>query len=174
AGAGQPKGSLYAHSCPNCAGPIQDTLSVNCQYCGSAVNSTKFEWIISDLQSAHDYQNSMNGGTVNPKELDELFDVRDYAFNNVMLIIGADGSFANEEIEYANTLAKKWNYKPEKINGMFDLAKQGQLVMRLPEDHKKATKVYNMMEKAALADGNISSEEKAILDDVKARVAMMQ
>ncbi len=174
ANAEQPKGSLYAHACPSCGGPIGDTLNLTCQFCGSAVNSTKFEWIISDLTTAHDYQNSMSAGSVKPSELDELFDVRDYAFNNVMLIIGADGNFANEEMEYANTLAKKWNYKPDKIRGMFDMAKQGQLVMRLPEDHKKATKVYNMMEKAAMADGNISPEEQMILNEVKNRVAMLQ
>lgn len=174
AGAGQPKGSLYAHACPNCGGPIGDTMNLECQFCGSAVNSTKYEWIISELTTAHEYQNAMSGGSVKPSELDELFDVRDYAFNNVMLIVGADGVFANEELEYANSLAKKWNYKPDKISGMFDMAKQGQLVMRLPEDHKKASKVYTMMEKAAMADGNISNEEKQILDEVKKRVAELQ
>ncbi len=174
ANAEQPKGSLYAHACPSCGGPIGDTLNLKCQFCGSAVNSTKFEWIISELTTAHEYQNSMSAGSVKPSELDELFDVRDYAFNNVMLIVGADGVFADEEMEYANSLAKKWNYKPDKISGMFDMAKQGQLVMRLPEDHKKATKVYTMMEKAAMADGNISNEEKQILDEVKRRVAELQ
>ncbi|MCD6069459.1 MAG: hypothetical protein K0S33_4285 [Bacteroidetes bacterium] len=178
ANAEAPKGSLYAHSCPNCAGPITDTISLDCPYCGSAVNSTKHEWIISDLVSASEYNAMLAGnslpGSVKPGELDELYDVRDYAFNNVMLIVGADGEFAAEEMTYATGLAKKWNYKPEKISGMFDMAKNGQLVMRLPDDAKKATKVYAMMEKAALADGNISKEEQAILNDVKEKIKYLQ
>jgi predicted lipid-binding transport protein (Tim44 family) len=172
-----PKGSLYSHSCPNCGGPLGDTLNLTCQYCGSAVNSTKYEWIVSDLVSATEYNQMLSNnalpGSVKPGELDELYDVRDYAFNNVMLIVGADGEFAAEEMEYATTLAKKWNYKPEKIHGMFDMAKNGQLVMRLPDNLKKAQKVYAMMEKAAMADGNISREEQLILDDVKERIRFM-
>jgi len=40
------KGSLYQHQCPSCGGAIGDTLDVSCQYCGTALNSTRHEWIV--------------------------------------------------------------------------------------------------------------------------------
>jgi predicted lipid-binding transport protein (Tim44 family) len=40
------KGSLYQHQCATCGGAVGDTLDVTCQYCGSALNSTRHEWIV--------------------------------------------------------------------------------------------------------------------------------
>ena len=40
------KGSLYQHQCANCGGAVGDTIDVKCQYCGSALNSTRNEWIV--------------------------------------------------------------------------------------------------------------------------------
>jgi predicted lipid-binding transport protein (Tim44 family) len=40
------KGSLYQHQCANCGGRVGDTIDVKCQYCGSALNSTRNEWIV--------------------------------------------------------------------------------------------------------------------------------
>jgi predicted lipid-binding transport protein (Tim44 family) len=178
-GAGIPKGSLYAHSCPNCAGPVGDTMDLSCQYCGAALNSTKHEWIITQLLSAHAYSSMAseqelplvtNAGA---KDLDPLFKVRDYALNNVMLIVAADGVFSKEEVEFTTRLAKKLGYDNDKLAGMYDLAKNNQLTIRLPENRKGALKVYEMMLKAASADGNISAEEQKILNDIQSRIATL-
>lgn len=175
--AGIPKGSLYAHSCPNCAGPIADTADLKCQYCGEQLNSTKHEWIISKLMPASAYSQMIstqelplltNAGV---NDLDPIFKVRDYALNNVMLIIAADGVFKDEEIDFTRKLAKKLGYDNEKLAGMYDLAKNNQLTIRLPESRKGALKVYEMMLKAAAADGNISAEEKLVLDDIQKRIS---
>ncbi|MEK7953045.1 TIM44-like domain-containing protein [Luteolibacter soli] len=40
------KGSLYQHQCANCGGRVGDSIDVNCQYCGSPLNSTRNEWIV--------------------------------------------------------------------------------------------------------------------------------
>ena len=174
--AGVPKGSLYAHSCPNCGGPVADTADLKCQYCGEQLNSTKHEWIISQLMPAAAYSRMTseqelplltNAGV---KDLDPIFKVRDYALNNVMLIIAADGVFKEEEVDFTKKLAKKLGYDNDKLAGMYDLAKNNQLTIRLPESRKGALKVYEMMLKAAAADGNISAEEKLILDDIQKRI----
>ncbi len=178
-GAGLPKGSLYAHSCPSCAGPIGDTLDTKCQYCGAELNSTKNEWIITQLMPANNYANYADGNDLQlithaaVKDLDPLFKVRDYAINNVMLVVAADGIFSSEEIEFTKTLAKKLGYDNNKLAGLYDLAKNKQLTIRLPENRKGAMKVYEMMLKAAQSDGNISHEEQSILDDIQNRIALM-
>ncbi|MEO5644817.1 MAG: TIM44-like domain-containing protein [Bacteroidia bacterium] len=178
-GAGIPKGSLYAHSCPNCAGPVGDTIDINCQYCGAALNSTKNEWIITQLLPASAYSNFASNEDLplvtnaGVNDLDPLFKVRDYALNNVMLIAAADGIFHQEEIEFTKRLAKKLGYDNAKLAGMYDLAKNNQLTIRLPENRKGALKVYEMMLKAANADGNISAEEQQILNEVQSRIALL-
>ncbi len=178
-GAGQPKGSLYAHSCPSCAGPITDTLDLKCSYCGAELNSTKNEWIITNLMSPMEYSAMADEQQlplvthVGIKDLDPLFKVRDYAINNVMMIIFADGKMEQSELEFAMKLTRKLGYDSKKIAGFVSLGQNRQLTLRLPENKKSAQKVYDIMFKAANADGQIHPEEKAILDDVQSRIQQM-
>lgn len=170
---GENKGSVYAHQCPSCGGTISDTTDMNCPYCGNLLNSTKNEWIITDIMSQQDYLNYFKSNSnlfianVNPKKLDAMYKVRDFAFNNVLIMIAADGVFDVEEVNFANKLAKKWGYAPSKLEGMIDMARNNQLVVRMPEDKKDREKIYKLMQKAAAIDGNISSEEQALLDSIK-------
>ena len=92
---------------------------------------------------------------------------KDYAFNNILIIMAADGEFAKEEMMMAVRLAKKWGYNTDKINYIFHLASSRQLVIRMPEDQGKREKIFKMMEKAAAIDGVVSPEEKLLLDNVK-------
>lgn len=171
--AGKPQGSLYAHSCPNCGAPVKDTIELNCTYCQAQLNSTRYEWIISDWMSADEYtQFKKSGNTAfaidkNIDDLDDLFDVRDYALNNVLMMIAADGRITNQEMKYVNTLAKKWNYNLNKIQGFLSLAQNNKLVVRMPQDAKQKQKIIAMMEKASLLDNDISAEEKQLLEQVK-------
>jgi len=167
------KGSLYAHQCPSCGGTISDTTDMNCPYCGNLLNSTKNEWIVTDLMGQQEYLNYFKANSnlfianVNPKKLDAMYKVRDFAFNNVLVMIAADGVFDVEEVNFANKLAKKWGYAPSKLEGMIDMARNNQLVVRMPEEKKDREKIYKLMHKAAAIDGNISSEEQALLDSIK-------
>jgi predicted RNA-binding Zn-ribbon protein involved in translation (DUF1610 family) len=172
-GAGIPQGSLYAHSCPNCGAPIKDTVEINCSYCHAQLNSTKYEWIISDWMTANEfysYKNSFDSSFVVDKkidDLDDMFAVRDYALNNVLIMIAADGKISDEEMQYVNSLAKKWNYDLNKIQGFLMLARSNKLVIRMPQDAKQKQKIINLMEKAANLDNAITSEERALLEQVK-------
>lgn len=172
-----PQGMLYAHSCPNCGGNIADTTEINCQYCGATLNSTAYEWIV-DILCNNDYyvniykNNFHNKGVtyVYPDTLDVLYDVRDYAFNNVLIMLAADNDFAEEELAFVDKLSKKWGYNREKLNTMLELAKNKQLVLRIPEKEKHKQKMYALMKKAAKLEGSISQQEQAVLDEVKQRL----
>lgn len=167
------KGSLYAHVCPSCAGPVKDTIDTKCQYCGNELNSTKSEWIITAVLGVSEYKNYYQENKadliagIDIDKLDSLYDVRDYAFNNILVVMAADNVFEEEEIIMATKLAKKWGYKYERISPMFEMAKNGGLVIRMPEDEKKRQKIFKLMEKAAAIDGNVSDEERALLDNVR-------
>ncbi|MDD2635302.1 MAG: TIM44-like domain-containing protein [Bacteroidales bacterium] len=171
--AGENKGSVYAQQCPSCGGIISDTTDINCPYCGNLLNSTKNEWIITDIMSQQEYldyyktNSNLFVANVNPKKIDSLYKVRDYAFNNVLIMVAADGVFDVEEVDFANKLAKKWGYAPSKLEGMIEMAKNNQLVIRMPEKKKDCEKIHKLMHKAASIDGNISPEEQSLLDSIQ-------
>jgi hypothetical protein len=166
------KGSLYAHRCPSCGSPVGDTIDLNCQYCGYDLNSTKNEWIVTSLMDMNEYYSfyAMNASAfaagIKPSVLDNLMDVRDYAFNNALIVIAADGTFSNEELDFANKLAKKLGYHEDKIQPMIQMAQQGQLAIKMPENPKMRTKVFKVMEKAAAIDG-VDQAEQQLIDSLK-------
>ncbi|GEM_PF-196818 len=171
--AGNSKGSLYAHVCPSCGGPVKDTIDIKCQFCGNELNSTKNEWIISDVLNSgeyHDYFSENEDSymaSLSANKLESLYDVRDYAFNNVLAVMAADRKFEQEEMAMATKLCKKWGYKYDNIIPMFNMAKNNGLVIRMPDNTKKQQKIFRLMEKAAAIDGMVSDEEKDLLESVK-------
>ncbi len=170
--AGISKGSVYAHLCPGCGAPVSDSLELKCAYCGTLLNSSVHEWIITDILAREDYDSHIKDvqpqiGAKIPSGLDDsLYEVRDYAFNNMMVIFGADGIFADEEKAMAEGLAKKWGYKKEFIARIVEAAMSGRLSIRMPSDKIKTRKILELMNKAAMADGKIDPAEKQILDQI--------
>lgn len=171
--AGASKGSLYAHSCPSCGAPVENSLSINCAYCGTPFNSTANEWIITGIMPMERYEEYRRENAdsfayqVKASQVDSLYDMRDFAINNVMLVIAADGAFGDEEQRFAEELAKKWGYDREKLQPFFQMAQSGRLSLRMPDDPKKRLKIYRMMEKAAEADRTVSPEERLLLENVR-------
>jgi predicted lipid-binding transport protein (Tim44 family) len=168
------KGSLYAFTCPYCGGTLKDTTDIKCPYCGQVLNSPKGEWIITSMKQPDyiqdsDLEQNLNDFDVyiDSEKLDDLLDVRDFAFNNVAVIAAADMKITEEEEEMLRKLAKKWGYNLDKIRPTLDLAISGRLKIRMPDNPKKCQKIIRLMEKAAAIDGFISPEEQAIIDSVK-------
>ncbi|MBN1499285.1 MAG: Tim44 domain-containing protein, partial [Spirochaetes bacterium] len=145
--AGETKGSLYSHNCPSCGGKLDDTLDINCQYCGSVLNNNRIEWIIDDICSITEYSSYLSESksefdySINPKLLDSMYDVRDFAFNNVLAMIAADKIFDESEKVFVDKIAKKWGYNPKKIQGLYKLAFSGQLQIKMPADIKQKEKI---------------------------------
>jgi predicted lipid-binding transport protein (Tim44 family) len=166
------KGSIYAHICASCGAPVQNSLNLNCEYCGVPLNSTGNEWIITDLMPVAEYRNlasenrSSFGYNVDPAAIDKLMDVRDFAFNNIMVVIASDGTMSAEEYQYAQDLAKKWGYNTDKIGPLFGMAMSGNLVIKMPDDEKKRNKIFSLMDKAAAVDG-ITVEEQNLLRNIR-------
>jgi predicted lipid-binding transport protein (Tim44 family) len=186
------KGSLYAHSCPSCGGPVSDTLDIKCGYCGNVLNSTRHEWIVTRLMRPDEYRAAASGAKEDarapedqvqglatrvaidrPDDLAPLFKARDFAFNNVMAVLGADGAITVDELNFAQDLSRRLGYDAKKVAGVVALARQRRLPIRLPEDRKTAAKMLKVMEKAASADNVVTQAERAMLEDVRQRVAAM-
>lgn len=167
------KGSLYAHSCPNCAGPIEDTIDTKCSYCGEPLNSPNFEWIVDNVFDAQEYKqvNSQLGvptiTNLNPEDTEKLFKVRDYAFNNILIIMAADGIYNDAEKQHVAQLSKQFKYSEAQVAGWVALAEQKKLSMIWPFEKADKQKVYAMMEKAAHADSELHGTEEVLLNEAK-------
>jgi len=178
-GANNAKASLYAHACPACGAPVGDTLDLKCAYCDEMLNSTSREWIVTALLAAEEYKALADGKKsamatgVKTAQLDPLYVARDYVFNNALMMLGIDGELSPDELAFAQRLARHMGYDAKKLAGLFELAKNRALALRLPEDRKTAIKVQRLMEKAARADQNITASERALLDEVGVRIAGM-
>lgn len=53
--AGAGKGSIYQHNCPSCGGPVKDTLELKCSFCGTLLNSTANDWVVSALMNRSEF-----------------------------------------------------------------------------------------------------------------------
>ena len=53
------KGALYQHQCASCGGAVGDTLELDCPYCGTPLNSTGNEWIVTGFIPAEDYARAL-------------------------------------------------------------------------------------------------------------------
>lgn len=165
----EPKGLLYAHQCPSCGGTLGDSIDLICPYCGAEVNSPKTEWIVDGVYSIGQYRQRLEGQepdelvAMGVEKVDDLLDVRDYAFNNVLIMLASDGVFGPEEEQFAKALAKKFGYSPNKISPAIELAKNKKLVLRMPDDPKKHAKIIRLMDKAAQADHQVVQAETDLM-----------
>jgi predicted lipid-binding transport protein (Tim44 family) len=166
----QNKGSLYMHQCPSCGANIQDTRAITCSYCNAAFNNLANEWVIADLMSMNEWRTFFESrrkelsNKIGPAQLDALYDVKEYALNNILVMFAADGVFAKEERAMAEEVAVSLKFKIAQLEPMFAMAKNGRLTIRMPEDTAQRKKVYDLMVKAASADNQVSPEEQTLLD----------
>jgi predicted lipid-binding transport protein (Tim44 family) len=167
------KGSLYQHRCPACAAPLRDTAATACAYCNAELNSPSREWIVEGLMSTDEYRAFLDGNkaqmelSLDPSALDELMGVRGFALANCMVVMAADGQFANAERQIAGQMARKFGFDPAKLDALFAEAQSGRLALKMPDDPKARNKIYAMMEKVAKSDGKVSPEEAALLAQVR-------
>ncbi|MCX7696446.1 MAG: TIM44-like domain-containing protein [Bacteroidales bacterium] len=160
-----PKGSIYVHQCPCCGGTLEDTTLLTCSYCGELINSAKHEWIVHIMMKSEEYQQYIQDKYLlktKKDTLNELYNIRDYVFNNICVILASDGQIDEAEMNYINELAKKLGYSTKKINGFLKAAQKGRLKLMYPSQKQKE-KVLKQMKKAAEANQNITEEEKTVL-----------
>jgi len=171
---GVSRGSLYADRCPSCGEPVKEAEAIRCPSCDELYNNGKKDWVISAVLSMAEYHEASKNADVQMSvdALDGLYHVRDYAMNNLMLMIAVDGSFAQEEIELAKQFCKKLGYSAQQLQSLFSQASLGRLVIRMPEDMVSRKKIYRLMEKAAHSDQHLSPEEQNLLDHIEQQYLM--
>ncbi|MCF7928506.1 MAG: TIM44-like domain-containing protein [Spirochaetales bacterium] len=169
----QSKGSLYMHRCPNCGTPVENSYEPVCQYCNAVLNSPEREWIIDDILSPAEYKRFYQENKksfdmkVSPGFPDKLFDVHEYALNNLMAVLGAEGTFGRQEEDRAEKLAKKWGFRIKGIRPLFELAKTRRLSLKMPDDPKMREKILELLDKAEEQTGVTSPAEQQVLEYIR-------
>lgn len=46
------KSKLWSHECPNCGAPYTDSTSSKCSYCNEKINTTQFDWVVTDAHTS--------------------------------------------------------------------------------------------------------------------------
>jgi predicted lipid-binding transport protein (Tim44 family)/DNA-directed RNA polymerase subunit RPC12/RpoP len=169
----RPKGSLYAYRCPACGTAVKNSLEVRCPHCKAPLNSTRYEWIITDLMTLSEYHDYMNRNAadynyrLNMELIDKLYDNRDFAFNNIMVIKASDGMLTEQQKIYARELAVKGKYNLKKIEPFLNMAANGRLVIKMPSDPDRRQDIYELMKEAAVTGSNITPGEQQLLDHIR-------
>lgn len=166
--------SAFSHKCSSCGATAADSLALECEYCGNVLNDDSKDWIVYDYMNVSDYmafRNSVSNAVYNSKEERRIekvdIDIRDYALNNMMVVLSADGSLSDEERDHAFTMAKKMGYNAKNVSALWELSSSGKLGVKMPDEKKKREKVYRIMEKAAMVDDKVSPEEEKVLQEIK-------
>lgn len=167
------KGSLVMHRCSSCGAKIEDTLDVTCSYCSAVLNSGAHDWVITNILSAQEYSSMVKKDkkefslAANPAVIKSIMSTREYAINNIMVVLSADGKLTDEELRFLRDVAQQLKFRAKECDELIEKAKQNQLQLRMPEDLVQRKKVYDLMIMAAEADGTVSPEEQQVLDYIE-------
>ncbi len=167
------KGDLYSHSCPNCGGPLEDTIDVNCPYCGAVLTSSKYDWVIDNIIPAYEFNNFVQSGIRTNPIGKNGYSINEIILNNMLVIMYSDREINSKELKFAKDTAKKLGFKPSLIDVLFDMAKQNRLSLKFPRNEKEYDKLIKYMKRAMEADGIIKEEEIKVLNEIKETLGIL-
>lgn len=152
------KGSVYSHRCTACGGSVEDSLDLECSFCGQILNDTKRDWIVFDLLTKSEYQsNRSNYGEpmLSKRKEDKMeshgLTARDYAINNIIVLLACDGKLNDQEKNYLKNVAGSMGYNQKKIAALWETNQLSHMAIMIPEDKAMQMKSLKLMEKAAAA-----------------------
>jgi hypothetical protein len=168
------KGNIYAHQCPNCGSPIADSLSIDCPYCFSPLNSVTHDWVVTQWIPWTDFSNQIMNSDANSSRagkhltktqafLDKSYPVKDCVLNNLYLIAYADGEVSPEEKLLLDLSAKRLGLPIGVHESMHSLAQSHKLSLRWPQSRKDKLHILTLMKKLAWSDGRLDVREKELL-----------
>jgi tellurite resistance protein len=85
---------------------------------------------------------------------------------SISVIIAVDGKLADEEKQYLFSVAKQLGVSKGDLNSVFDKVREGRGVVANPKSAKDQADLYAHLVTAAASDGEISTKERRILNDV--------
>jgi tellurite resistance protein len=162
---------LSTARCTRCHGPLTDSLSVTCDYCGERLAESCSDWI---LQSAYPYETwnvreeqRFLAAQVrrNLGEVDDLLDIqeRERLLYMMAALAAADGEVSPKERQLLEMCAERWSVDFERVK--LALTAGPQVFERLiPKSSPEASSFLKQLVNMALIDGRIDNKERRLLE----------
>ena len=88
---------------------------------------------------------------------------------SISVIVAVDGKLADEEKKYLLSVARQLGVSQDEVGQIFDKVRKGRGVIATPRSIEDQVDLYAHLVKAAASDGDISVNERRILNDIGER-----
>ncbi len=152
-------GDISMRICPSCGVRNTDASRTRCSSCSSPLFRKRMEWIPISIMNYSEYATYQSAGAntmMKPSVLDAVFSVHDCVLYNSLAVLGEVRAPLNSS--QAESIARKWGYRADRIEQLFKLAEAGALPFFLPNDQKSRKRIVSLLGKALgnQAEENIS------------------
>jgi hypothetical protein len=159
--------SIQSAHCPACGGAESNAASHACEYCGVVLNSGDNDWVLTEqgnLNSkwARDWTKKLNPSEAKKQPSRSDMDLMEW----VIQTVAADQLLKTEERKAVATLCLKLGLDEHYAEGLLKAATQRHGESVLPPDHITGRKWIEAIADIALADGEVSEEERSLMSQL--------
>lgn len=166
--------SVFSHKCVNCGGSVEDSLDLECPFCGQLLNNAKLDWLVYDLLSAESYRNirARFGESLLSERQERSMETqrmrpRDYSINNLIVILACDGDLSDKEKQSLRQIARSFGYNVKRIEALWENNQVSRMAIMIPQDEKMREKSWRQIKSALDKNAWLGVKEAGFLDEVK-------
>jgi hypothetical protein len=169
--------AISSAHCPNCGAPNTGLgTSGACDFCGAILNDGSHGWVLEQIIAPAQAQSLLQSVPVRPPINGNGGNIPSPAGVLAWMVqmAAVDGHVVQGELEMLTGVARNHNIPRERVDQMIRAALRNQLDTPLPATPVEAKSWLAEMARAALADGQISSQESQMLLATGSRVGMVE
>ncbi len=91
----------------------------------------------------------------------------------VVAVLAADGKIGEDERDFLERVAKGLGAAPDVVESVLDEVRKGEITLEFPKDVGERKSLFDLMVKAAGADGTVAPEEEKLLERVASRLGVV-
>jgi predicted lipid-binding transport protein (Tim44 family)/uncharacterized tellurite resistance protein B-like protein len=162
--------------CPKCGAPESGGTSNACEFCGQVLNDGTRSWILTAIRTAADARQILGSlspfaAPTSPEQPDQPAPVEALAW--MIQMAAADGEVSPRERNMLAAVARRRAMPQTQLDTLIAAATQGTLDLPAPKGSAQAQEWLTAMAQEAMADGNLSREEYALLQKTGQRVGLV-
>ncbi len=173
--------TFTSFSCRQCGAPLDVGRATNCAFCGTAINDGRTSWILTDVQPYEAMRGYLmelareeQAGDADPVTANRM--ATDRLLNEPELLVAltrlatADGVLHDKERAHLTSMAASRGVPPERIQQILSSGQELSQPIQLPEEPEEARAFMVHLIRGALIDGEISKEERHLLQGVGGQI----
>jgi predicted nucleic acid-binding Zn ribbon protein len=171
--------------CPNCGAPESAASSSACEFCGQVLNDGSRTWVLTAIRTPDEARQmlAMSGpapvnhgigdATAGQAATSSAVPAAGLLAWMIQMAV-ADGELSSRERGMLARVADRRGVSSDRLEAMITAAGHRQIDLPMPSGPKEGRQWITAMAQEALADGNIASEEYALLRQTGARIGMVE